>query len=70
MAGILTLTVMNSKKLKEKINTAFSSEDTLVNKVIDDETILIENLKSDKESENLIALKAILKVFFGKIFRI
>ncbi len=68
MAGILTLTVLNSKKFKETIDTAFSSEDKLITKLVEDEAHLTESLTSDKDSQILLALKAVLKVPFFSIF--
>lgn len=62
MAGILTLTVLNSKKIKESLDTAFSSEEKLIAQLMDDESKLIEYLTAGGDSQNLVALKAILKV--------
>lgn len=62
MAGILTLTVLNSKKIKESLDTAFSSEEKLIAQLIEDESKLVEYLSANNESQNLTALKAILKV--------
>jgi hypothetical protein len=64
MAGILTLTVLNSKKIKESLDTAFSSEEKLIAQLMDDESKLIEFLGINNDSQNLVALKAILRVPF------
>ena len=62
MAGILALTVMNTKKIKESFDSAFSSEDKLIHQLIEDESKLVEYLTTGNESQNTTGLKTILKV--------
>jgi len=65
MAGILTLTMLNSKKIKESLDTAFSSEEKLIAQLMDDESKLVEFFSVNNDSQNLVALQAILKVPFS-----
>ncbi len=62
MAGLLTLTVLNSKKLRDTLDTAFSSEEKKMEKLIESSDQLVESLGSDKDSAILLALKSLLKV--------
>ena len=62
MAGLLTLTVLNSRKIKDSLDSAFSSEEKKIAKLVEDDALLIEHLTSDKDSSSILALKTLLKV--------
>ena len=62
MAGLLTLTVLSSRKIRDKLGNAFSTEDKQIAKLMENEALLLENLTSEKDSYIILALKTLMQV--------
>jgi hypothetical protein len=62
MAGLLTLTVLSSRKLRDKLGTAFTTEEKQITKLMENEALLLEHLTSDKDSSTILALRTLIHV--------
>jgi hypothetical protein len=68
MASILTFTLNNSEKIQGTINQMISTQDAKYLKLGENEEQMQTMLKSNSDSDIILALKTILFVNFDEIF--